>query len=176
MFEQRASRHVPWFFGACALCSTLAGCSDPGPCPGVVEGASYQVELGEPSSEDSPSDCHDNWGFSNGSSLAAKMSKVAEGGSCKVGQPELDGLPGWTFERISDDDPNNGFVRSSYRGTFKDCTASVRLHISKGAGGDCFENGGKTSQCQLSLLINGQGGGECAQICATSLVATVTRE
>ena len=177
MFEQRVLRHGRFIASAVALCSfALGACKDADPCPGVVEGAAYQIVLHDPITADNPSDCHLDWGLPRDATLTAKMDHVEEAGTCKVGMPNLTQLADWTFERVDGDEPNDGFVRSLYQARYLSCETVVRLNIHKGTGLSCFEQGGKIAECAFSVLIDAKGSGDCAKSCVTSLSATVTRE
>lgn len=93
-------------FVACA-------CSDKDPCPGVVNQATYRVDVQGQASSMLVSDCYLDWGLSDG--FTARVARLKGDGSCLVGVPELEGIAGWS---LTDRDPevtSEGFLEGAYR-------------------------------------------------------------
>src|SRR6187402_2469699 len=120
----------------------FAGCGEDNddPCPGVVEGARYLVEVVGTSRSPQPEGCDGEWGFAEGLAFTATASKTVPSATCRVAVPELSGVPDWSFELQPTEAQSDGFMKGRYDGTFGQCTVSVGLSLSAGPGSACFES------------------------------------
>jgi hypothetical protein len=156
-----------------------AGCVEDNddPCPGVVEGSSYLVEVVGASQSPQPEGCNSEWGFVEGLAFTAAVSKTVPSATCRVAVPELSGLPDWDFKLRPTEAQSDGFMKGSYDGTFGECTVSVGMSLSAGPGSSCFESGsGSSAECELVLnflRLDGQG---CPENCTAWLSVNVTRQ
>jgi hypothetical protein len=155
----------------------VAACGDKEPCPGVVDGASYEVDIESQAAVDLASDCYQDWGLADGSTFTARVTSITGDGSCLVGVPELESVQGWTLTKQRTEVTSEGFLEGMYQGRFDACSALVSLELSKrGEGMPCFDSGSSTSaQCLLTLHFQPQGAG-CPAPCTAFLTTTVTRQ
>jgi hypothetical protein len=154
----------------------LAACGDKEPCPGVVDGASYQVEVGTQAPVDHASDCYQEWGFADGSTFTARVTELLGDGSCLVGVPELEKLQGWVVREQNTEATGEALLKGMYVGMFGSCSAGFSLKLSEGDGMPCFSDGSAAGvQCLLTLQLQPQGAG-CPAPCTAFLTTTVTRQ
>lgn len=169
------------FFAIVAPIAALAfvGCvgDNDDPCPGVVEGATYRIEVTGESKAPRPEGCAAEWGFAEGVVLAATASQVVPSATCSVAVPELSGVSGWTFERRGTEPLNDGFMRGSYDGAFNDCTASLDMSLDAGEDHRCFTSSSASSaDCLLLFNFRGIRGRGCPSNCTAWLSVEVTRQ
>jgi hypothetical protein len=157
-------------FGGCVA-------DDDDPCPGVVEGARYLVEVVGASQSGQPEGCDSEWGFVEGLAFTASANETVPSATCRVAVPELSGIPEWSLELQPTEAQSDGFMKGRYDGTFGDCRVSVVMSLGAGPGRRCFESGsGSSAECELLLnflRLDGQG---CPANCTAWLGVTVTKQ
>jgi hypothetical protein len=155
----------------------LLGCGTKEPCPGVVDGAIYDIEVGAETKPSAPARaCQDGWGFTSGLVLSATAGDLEGEGECLVAVPTLDGVTGWTFKESNTEVTSGGFMRGLYRATSGKCTGLLSLQLgASGSNFPCFQHGGgNTGACVMNLAFEPRTGG-CTASCSASLATTVTR-
>lgn len=176
---KQRSRRGPSFLASLWFAALpLLGCSDDNdePCPGVVVGASYQVDVVEPSQPAVPADCQLDWALPDGAQLLATVNETYASATCAVATPELSGLEGWSFELLRTEAASDGFMKGSYEGTLGDCRASVTMTLAAGTNRPCFRATSESSaECELLLDLY-ELSGNCPERCTTRLAVTVTRQ
>jgi hypothetical protein len=177
--RQRSTRSPFLAIVARVAALALVGCGGDNdqPCPGVVEGATYRIEVVEESKTSQPAGCAAEWGFTDNLKFTATANEVVPSATCSVAVPELSGVPGWTFELRSTEPRNDGFMWGTYDGMFGDCEATLTMSLDAGDDHRCFASGGATSADCL-LLFNFSNGGRhgCPTNCTAWLSADVTRQ
>lgn len=154
----------------------MAACGDKEPCPGVVDGASYQVEVGTQASVNLASDCYQDWGISDGSTFTGRVTKLTGEGSCLAGVPDVENLQGWALTEHKTEVHGEGLLEGRYLGTFGSCSALVSLRLRERDDMTCFNNGsGVSAECLLTAHFQPQGAG-CPAPCTAFLTTTVTRQ
>ncbi len=156
----------------------MAACGDKEPCPGVVDGASYKIEVGAQAPVDLASDCYQDWGIQDGSTFTARVTKLTGDGSCLAGVLDVPTLQGWDVTPIKQDaDVHGEGFEGFYQGKFGACSALMSLDLSsEGDSMRCFNAGSRTSdQCLLTFQFQPQGAG-CPAPCTAFLTTTVTRQ
>ncbi len=157
----------------------MSGCGDGAdePCPGVVKGGSYQVQVVRAAQTAQPEGCNAEWGIADGTLLVATADRLVPSATCAVATPQLSGAAEWSFERRDTEPKNDGFMRATYDATFRECVATVSLSVDAGTGLRCFQVGGEgPADCELILDITGSGGRGCPDRCSARLVTTVTKQ
>ncbi len=157
----------------------LGGCVDDNddPCPGVVDGARYLVEVVGASQSPQPEGCDSEWGFAEGLSFTATVNETVPSATCRVATPELSGIPEWSFALQRTEAQSDGFMKGRYDGSLRECTASVGMSLSAGPGLACFESGsGSSAECELVLNFRRLDGQGCPANCTAWLSVTVTRQ
>jgi hypothetical protein len=176
--KQRSSRG-PFLLTSLWLAALpLLGCSDDSdePCPGVVVGATYEVDVVEPSEPAVPADCHLDWALPDGAQLLATVNETYASATCSVATPELSGLEGWSFELLRTEAASDGFMKGNYEGTLGDCRASVTMKLGAGTNRACFQSSSEASaECELLLDLY-ELSGDCPERCTTRLAVNVTRQ
>jgi hypothetical protein len=160
----------------CAMPLLLA-CGSKDPCPGVVDGATYDIEIGSERETSVPAaGCQDAWGFTPGLVLSATTTELQGDGECLVGIPVLDGVTGWTFTESNTEVTSGGFMLGMYRATSGKCTGLLSFELAESvAAFPCFQNGGgNTDACLMKLTFEPRSGG-CSASCNAFLATTVTR-
>jgi hypothetical protein len=153
----------------------LAACGDKEPCPGVVNGATYQIEVGTQAPVDPASECYRDWGFAEGSTFAARVTELMGDGSCLAGVPELEDLQDWSLMEHNTE-ASEGLLEGLYLGTFRSCSALLWLKVSEKDDMPCFSDGSAAGvQCLLTLPLQPQGAG-CPAPCTAFFTTTVTRQ
>jgi len=156
---------------------SVCGCGGPNePCPGVVEGATYEVEIHESTLKDSPAECHLGWGLDAGFTLLATVNETGDGGTCLAGRPDLSAGEDWTFEKQKGEPLSDRLFESSYEAQFRACESYISFSVSSSTGLPCFiDHKASSAECELRLELEPRGGSGCPVRCSTSLAVTVKR-
>jgi len=153
----------------------LMACGGSKPCPGVIQGANYDVVIQGERNPSDPSGCEDKWGFGGGTQFSAAINDL-KGDDCLVGVPTLSGLTSWSFKESNTEAPAGGFLVGQYDAHFGDCAALVELKVSADAELRCFQAGQTTmDDCLLSVTLQPRSG-PCPLFCYAPLSATLTRK
>jgi hypothetical protein len=153
----------------------ISGCGPDEPCPGVVQGATYEVELHEQTKRD-PDECHLGWGLEPGFTFLATVNETQFGGTCLAGRPDLSGAQDWSFERQEGDTLYDGLFESAYKAQFRDCQSYVSLSVASSTGLPCIvDDDASSAECELDVGLEVRAGTGCPVNCWTSLAVTVTR-
>lgn len=177
--RQRSSQSPLFAIVAPVAALAFVGCGGDNdePCPGVVEGASYRIEVTGESKAPRPEGCAAEWGFSEGVVLTATASQTVPSATCSVAVPELSGVSGWSFERRQTEPRNDGFMRGSYDGTFGNCMASLTMSLDAGPDLSCFtSNRGSFADCLLLFNFDNGGRFGCPANCTAWLSVNVERQ
>jgi hypothetical protein len=158
------------FLAANAQATT--GCSEGDACPGVVNGATYDLAVGTPASGKDPADCNQEWGIADGSTFTARVKELQGDGACRAGVPEIENLDGWTLSEQHTEARGDALLEGTYVGTFGSCSGLVLLKLSAEDGLPC--DGSATTECLLMLHFQPQSSG-CPEPCRALLTTTVTR-
>ena len=163
----------------------LLACGTKQPCRGVVEGASYTIEIGAENEPSIPaSGCQDGWGFTEGLVFSATTYNLEGDGECLVGVPELAGVPGrdgvtdWTYTESNTEINGGGFMNGFYRAAWGGCNGVMSFElVESGAAFPCFQHGtGRVEACLMNLMFSPTSSGGCPASCNAFLATTVTRQ
>jgi len=156
---------------------SVCACGGPDePCPGIVQGATYEVELHGSSATD-PDECRLDWGLEPGFTFLATVNETQFGDTCLAGRPDLSGAKDWTFDRQEGTTLYDGLFAASYRTQFRECESYVALWLASGPDLPCFvDNQATSAECEIQLNLDPRAGNSCPARCSASLAVTVTRQ
>lgn len=179
-----SKNYLAWV-GVMGAVPLLLACGTKQPCRGVVEGASYTIEIGAENEPSIPaSGCQDGWGFTQGLVFSATTNNLEGDGECLVGVPELAGVPGrdgvkdWTYTESNTEINSGGFMHGLYRAASGGCNGLLRFDLAEfGAKFPCFQHGAeKSDACLMRVTFVFQSGGCPSSSCNAFLATTVTRQ
>lgn len=155
--------------------TVVVACGGKEPCPGVVEGASYEVAVGPQAPTKEPTNCQQEWGIADGSTFTARVKALEGDGACLAGVAEIENLEGWSLEEDTTEATGDALLEGFYAGSFGSCSALVSVMLDRDEALPCFEDASKTTdECLLTLLLQPQSAG-CPSPCTAFLTTTVTR-
>jgi len=147
------------------------GYGDLKPCPGVVVGAKYELQIGA-GLDGASGICAAAWGFAEGNVFDAEIVGAVGRDTCNSGVATLSGNGGWDLQLRNDGLAGGGaLVESDYTITQSGCSATAALSL--GCDSSCLDRGANACMCRFS--INAEGPAGCPAVCRITLAASVTK-